>query len=172
MKRIWVLAFIVGTLIPACAADITSTTDNVPTRTLSSPTTESVPSVTQTRKPQPISPITPVPPLTSTATSAVHIPMVDPLDWKSWPVTPENIDLSLQKVYARGLALGNDPHAFSIFGDCQARPDEFFGRFETDPDLVESLPPELRETVEYFQRFSEKVSYPLGINLIFYLMTH
>jgi hypothetical protein len=28
------------------------------------------------------------------------------------------------------------------------------------------------EELAYFQRFSEKVSYPLGINLIFYLMTH
>jgi hypothetical protein len=28
------------------------------------------------------------------------------------------------------------------------------------------------ENNDYFQRFSEKVSYPLGINLVFYLMTH
>ena len=28
------------------------------------------------------------------------------------------------------------------------------------------------ENVEYFQQFSEKVSYPLGINIVFYLMTH
>jgi hypothetical protein len=28
------------------------------------------------------------------------------------------------------------------------------------------------ELVEYFQRFSEKISYPLGINMLFYLMTH
>jgi len=65
-------------------------------------------------------------------------------------VTPETIDPSLSKVYERGLSLGNDPHAFSIFGDCQARPDEFFGRFETDEELVASLSPELRQTVEYF----------------------
>jgi hypothetical protein len=25
---------------------------------------------------------------------------------------------------------------------------------------------------DYFSRFSEKVAYPLGINIIFYLMTH
>jgi hypothetical protein len=28
------------------------------------------------------------------------------------------------------------------------------------------------ENIEYFQQFSEKISYPLGINLLFYLMTH
>ena len=72
------------------------------------------------------------------------------MDWKAWPVIPEKIDPSLQKVYERGLALGNDPHAFSIFGDCQARPAEFFGVFETDTTLFESLAPELQETVDNF----------------------
>jgi hypothetical protein len=28
------------------------------------------------------------------------------------------------------------------------------------------------ENADYFAVFSEKVSYPLGVNLIFYLMTH
>jgi len=60
------------------------------------------------------------------------------------------IDPSLQRIYERGLSLGNDPHAFSIFGDCQARPDEFFGLFETDETTIQSLSPELRETVAYF----------------------
>ncbi|HAV77132.1 MAG TPA: hypothetical protein DCX53_07245 [Anaerolineae bacterium] len=60
------------------------------------------------------------------------------------------VDPSLQKIYQRGLSLGNDPHAFSIFGDCQTSPDEFFGVFETDPASMESLPPEFRQMVEYF----------------------
>ncbi len=55
------------------------------------------------------------------------------------------------RVYEAGLRLGNDPQAFSIFGDCQTRPDEFFGAFERDPNLFESLPPELQETVENFR---------------------
>ena len=28
------------------------------------------------------------------------------------------------------------------------------------------------ESPEYFEKFSEKISYPLGINIIFYSMTH
>ena len=64
---------------------------------------------------------------------------------------PEAIDPSLQRVYQRGLELGNDPHAFSIFGDCQTQPDEFFGVFETDPGLVQELSPELRELVDHFK---------------------
>jgi hypothetical protein len=66
-------------------------------------------------------------------------------------VIPEGIDPSLQKVYQRGLRLGNDPRAFSIFGDCQARPEEFFGVFENDIELVQSLSPELQEVIGYFE---------------------
>jgi hypothetical protein len=65
-------------------------------------------------------------------------------------VIPETIDASLQKVYERGLELGNNPHAFSIFGDCQSRPGDFFGIFETDAAVIENLSPELREVVDHF----------------------
>jgi hypothetical protein len=65
-------------------------------------------------------------------------------------VIPETIDASLQKVYERGLALGNNPYAFSIFGDCQSRPIDFFGVFETDVAVIENLSPELREVVDHF----------------------
>jgi len=132
----------------ACAAEVTPTPIVPPTQTLPAPTTTPLPVATQTRKPKPISLITPV--STSTSTSTPGTPTPDPIDWKAWPVIPEKIDPSLQKVYERGLALGNDPHAFSIFGDCQARPAEFFGVFETDAILFESLAPELQETVDNF----------------------
>lgn len=75
----------------------------------------------------------------------------NPTDWKNLPVIPTNIDPSLQKVYERGLELGNDPHAFSLFGDCQARPEEFFGVFETDEIIFTSLSPDLQETVANFR---------------------
>ncbi|HEY6007661.1 MAG TPA: hypothetical protein VIU40_05000 [Geobacteraceae bacterium] len=61
------------------------------------------------------------------------------------------IDASVRDIYKYGQSLGNDPHAFSIFGDCQSRPGAFFGVFETDPEVVASLSPELQETVSYFQ---------------------
>lgn len=70
--------------------------------------------------------------------------------WKDLPIIPEKIDPSLRRVYERGLELGNDPQAFSLFGDCQARPGEFFGAFETDVNLIESLSPDLRDAVDYF----------------------
>ncbi len=70
--------------------------------------------------------------------------------WKTAPVLP-SVDPSIRAIYQYGQTLGNDPHAFSIFGDCQERPGEFFGVFETDPSMVESLSPELQETVANFQ---------------------
>jgi hypothetical protein len=87
---------------------------------------------------------------TVTPTQQAQRVELDPADWKNWPVIPV-VDSSLQKVYERGISLGNDPHSFSIFGDCQARPGEFFGVFETDPTTLLFLSPELRETVENFE---------------------
>lgn len=150
MRQISVLALVISTLVQACAADITPATVVVPTRSLSTPTTVPLPMATQTRKPKIISPITPVATVTLTLTPATpHTPTPDPSDWKEWPVIP-TVDSSIHAIYEYGQSLGNDPHAFSIFGDCQARPGELFGMFETDPELFESLSPELRETVEYF----------------------
>lgn len=70
-------------------------------------------------------------------------------EWMNLPVLPEP-GTNIQAIYEKGHALGNDPNAFSIFGDCQARPAEFFGAYEIDNAAFESLPPELQETVLYF----------------------
>ncbi|HZD39977.1 MAG TPA: hypothetical protein VE131_04600, partial [Terriglobales bacterium] len=106
-----------------------------------------------TAKPKKLSPITPVATSTPTGVSTPrsHLPERDSAEWKTWPVIPEAVDPSLQTVYERGLELGNDPHAFSIFGDCQQRPGEFFGVFETDAELTNSLSPELQELIENFK---------------------
>jgi hypothetical protein len=61
------------------------------------------------------------------------------------------VDPSIRAIYLYGQKLGNDPHAFSILGDCQTRPGEFFGVFETDQEFVEGLSPELQETIANFQ---------------------
>lgn len=74
----------------------------------------------------------------------------DPDDaWMNLPVPPTASD-NVRDIYELGQTLGNDPNAFSIFGDCQARPEEFFGVYETDPLALASLPPELRELVDNF----------------------
>lgn len=65
------------------------------------------------------------------------------------PVLPIPAE-TVRAIYELGQTLGNDPHAFSVFGDCQARPEEFLGIYESDPFALASLPPELREVVIHF----------------------
>ncbi len=77
--------------------------------------------------------------------------------WMSLPVRPEAGE-NVRAIYERGIELGNDPNAFSIFGDCQAEPQEFLGVYDIDAALVQSLPPELRETVEHFSGSFERES--------------
>ena len=144
MKR--ALYIVVCVFLVACSAEVTpisiTPTQNPTTAVVSSPT----PTLTQSLK-SPVSPSsTPVPNYEIPSPA----PAPDPAEWKSWPVIP-TVDPSLKKIYERGLSLGNDPHSFSIFGDCQTRPDDFFGVFETDTALLASLSPELRETVENFK---------------------
>ncbi|HEX9385085.1 MAG TPA: hypothetical protein VF918_02110 [Anaerolineales bacterium] len=150
-----ILALMVCSLIAACTGKTTSTPlplhipVSAPTQTF--PVLASAPLPTVTQKPKKYSPITPVPTKTLTPTSEPSTSEAEVTDWKDLPVIPENIDPSLQKVYEKGLELGNDPQAFSIFGDCQERPADFFGVFETDATAVESLSPELRDVVENFR---------------------
>ena len=150
LNRNLILVLIIFSFLTACGAESTPTPQPIPASPTSNffemPVTTPLPSATS--KPRIVSPITPVPTRTIT-------PVPIPSDtasaaWKSWPVIPETVDPSLQRVYERGLALGNDPNSFSIFGDCQARPGEFFGMFETDEEIFESLAPELQETVSHF----------------------
>jgi len=157
MNRIAILILGVCVLISACMDEVSAAPVvppvSAPEQTF--PTLVTRPLPTATAKPKQYSPITRVPTATPTlipsATSTLSGSEHDPARWKAWPVIPEAIDPSLQNVYERGLELGNDPQAFSIFGDCQGRPAEFLGVFETDTELVESLAPELQETVEHFQ---------------------
>jgi hypothetical protein len=147
------LPFIVAVclLLSACGTNEIPIPDSIPSATTSVVIRESVTeSVYPSATPHPISvSISATPSATPPVRLSVS-PSVTPSDWKDWPIIPTSIDPSLKKVYERGLSLGNDPHAFSIFGDCQARPDAFFGVFETDSSVVQNLSPELQETVAYF----------------------
>ncbi len=82
---------------------------------------------------------------------------LDPADWKNWPVQPI-ITERARLIYQIGQGLGNDPHAFSIFGDCQSEPDVFMGVYETDPAAVQALSPELQETVDWFSGSFNRLS--------------
>lgn len=151
MKRLVSLLFCV--LLVSCAAGTTPALPTLPVPTsttaprekianVQGSTTEPVP----TRKPTPIA----LPAFTKTVTPSTRMTPTVEQDWKTLPVIPM-VDASVRDIYEYGQMLGNDPYSFSIFGDCQSRPEEFFGVFETDPDFVATLSPELQEAVENFQ---------------------
>jgi hypothetical protein len=156
MKRLLVPVLMICMLVASCSGEAAevpvqnSAPVRPPTQTFPAQAVAPAVQATPTQKPKTFSPITPQPTRTATRTPLPPTTEADANVWKTLPVIPEAIDASLQKVYQRGLELGNDPHAFSIFGDCQARPADFFGVFETDATVFESLPPELREAVDHF----------------------
>ncbi len=83
-----------------------------------------------------------------TATPDTRLP---PDQWQKWPYVP-TISARAIEIYKKGLAMGNDPHSFSIAGDCQS----IVGVFLSDYDnpYGYKLDPAynyLRDTVDYFK---------------------
>ena len=105
---------------------------------------------TLTRPPtrQPTATKSPFPRATPVATTA---------DWKSWPVLP-TVSAELKAVYLLGLENGNDPHAFSVLGDCQSKPEVFLDPYDSEPSAVAALPDYLQETVRNFSGSFDRYS--------------
>lgn len=71
-------------------------------------------------------------PVSPTASPPVPTPTLSPDDWKDFPVIPE-VHASIKEIYQRGIALGNNPLAFSKVGDCGSTPAWFLGDFDRGP---------------------------------------
>lgn len=63
-----------------------------------------------------------------------YLALPDASNWENWPELPVLSEEAIA-IYRDGIAKGTDPHAISIFGDCQSLPDAFWGRYD-DPDYV------------------------------------
>jgi len=81
-----------------------------------------------------------------------------PAAWKQWPSFSLHISEDMRQVYQRGLDNGNDPHAFSVLGDCQSQPDLFMGIYDRNPSFVNSLPFSQRVTVSQFRGSFDRYS--------------
>jgi hypothetical protein len=55
-------------------------------------------------------------------------PTLAPDAWQTMPVIPAVSGIT-RAIYAEGQKLGNDPHAFSILGDCLSLPINLFGNY-------------------------------------------
>lgn len=83
------------------------------------------------------------------ASDAPSLIETDPDAWQDMPIVPEVSDAA-RAVYQRGLEMGNDPHAFSVVGDCQ-NVSVFFMAFYDEPgqyNLGEHT--YLQETIDHF----------------------
>jgi WD40-like Beta Propeller Repeat len=111
-----------------------------------SPTEQPAGVSTQTAQVQPASAGTPLPTLTATPDTR---PL--PADWRNWPYVP-TISARAIEIYKKGLAMGNDPHAFSVVGDCQSIPGVFLGKYD-DARLYHLDPAyaALQETIETYK---------------------
>jgi len=78
--------------------------------------------------------------------TATGSPVVDPGEWKSLPVVPA---LSPQAVdtFQKGIALGNNPQAFSKVGDGEVATSWFLTIFDLDPSYYDLGPHEYLEPV-------------------------
>ena len=81
---------------------------------------------------------------------ATPIPRLAPKEWKKWPVVPAVTSHAVE-IYRQGLAMGNDPRAFSKVGDCQSIKEAFMGYFDipTRYKLGEDTA-YLKETIDNF----------------------
>ncbi len=129
---------VTSTITPFLPVAVTDTPEPVEATHTVEPTVPT-PTDSLTVEPSPTPTVTPMP---------EELPL-DPALWKEWPVLPIVTGYA-RVVYQVGLSLCNDPHAFSIFGDCQAEPGAFLGAYETDPALAAGLPAELQETLAWF----------------------
>jgi len=132
------------------ARDITPSATSLPNATtppataIAAATTAPPPSPTLTEPPPALAPTETSAPLPT----SVRLP---PEKWQEWPVVPVATARSKQ-IYQQGLALGNDPHAFSKIGDCQSVTASFFGIYE-QPGAYE-LPrgyEGLQNTIDWFK---------------------
>jgi hypothetical protein len=117
----------------------------------------------------PLSPALSVPSAAPTATQTPTViftpsqtPTLAPDAWQSMPVVPAAGE-SVRRIYRDGQGFGNDPHAFSILGDCISLPDNFFGDLGKGPDFYKlgdytSLEP----AIEWFQDSFNRQSVTLG----------
>jgi hypothetical protein len=165
MSRVFVLILLASILTTACQAEATALPipTSTPTYTVDQiiptprndplPLSTSISTLTQEPAPTIESTKTSIPQKTATPTITKTETATPNLDtWQDLPIIPEvDSNSTISEIYEKGLLLGNDPHAFSIFGDCQSEPQEFLGVFETDPVLIASLSSELRETVDNFE---------------------
>lgn len=80
----------------------------------------------------------------------------------SLPVIPI-ANANTRHIYQRGLQAGNNPHAFSIVGDCLSLIENLFGDYGKGPSFYELAQFQyLQETIDWFEGSFNRQSYAVG----------
>jgi hypothetical protein len=139
-----------------------------------------LPSATQAPTRQLAATTIPANPVTPTATQII-VPSLTPgpsptpqndltaQGWGQAPIIPIP-GKRARDIYQRGLLMGNDPHHFSVAGDCQSVPQVFLGIFDGDRYRLSDADQTLEETIlnfkGQFQRDGVAVRQGFGITSI------
>jgi hypothetical protein len=122
----------------------------------SAPSAQAAPEV-QSSSLRIVPPASPTAALTVAALSASATPSPGPEDWTDLPIIP-TVSETAREIYLRGLALGNDPQAFSKVGDCQNVPSMFLAVFDDPRRYHLGEYEDLQTTIDYFQGSFSRVS--------------
>jgi GDSL-like Lipase/Acylhydrolase family len=107
--------------------------------------TSTDPAVLKTRAPTPI--------------ETEPLPTAAPKRWQDWPVVPEGVSATTVEIYQRGLAMGNDPHAFSKIGDCETHTTWFLYDFDQGSNAYNLGPyDDLQNPINQFSGSFERLS--------------
>ena len=89
-------------------------------------------------------------PIDAAPVSIEATPTLGPDDWQTMPTVP-TISQAMLEVYERGQAIGNDPHAFSVVGDCQNVSEYFLADFAQDGEYrLSEEHADLQKTIDYY----------------------
>ena len=125
--RLIVYALFIGILLVSCRPNQAISTTSA---TVTGNPTEAQPGATRfapatgtLESPQPGAALSPTETKKAAATKTNYTATPDtrlkPEQWQKWPYVP-TISARAIEIYKKGLAMGTDPHSFSIAGDCQS----------------------------------------------------
>lgn len=101
-------------------------------------------------------------PTPTTMPSSTTTPTLAPDSWQLYPVLPV-MNENVREIYLRGITLGNNPHSFSIIGDCLSLKENLFGDFGKDPanyNLGDYA--YLQETIDWYKSSFQRQSISVG----------
>ncbi len=116
-------ALILLLFLPACTLLPAATADPLPV----------LPPSETPLPPPTLTPFLPNPTAVPSITPTMKVTL-DPADWQSFPVVPAELSAAALEIYNRGIALGNNPAAFSKVGDCETSAEWFLANFDQGPD--------------------------------------